>query len=116
MTAADETERRYRSFPGGKAELGAKFKLLKSGACGAKFKLSPSRSHLLTLRDCDVSVGRLNSEVVKGLWASLNFELLYLTNDDEERYSIQARVDFFQFLILPLKLGQIDQWNLHPQW
>ena len=50
-----------------------------------------SRSHLLTLRDCDVSVGRLNPEVVKGLWASLNFELLYLTNDDDERYSIQAR-------------------------
>ena len=49
------------------------------------------RSHLLTLRDCDVSVGRLNPEVVKGLWASLNFELLYLTNDDDERYSIQAR-------------------------
>ena len=49
------------------------------------------RSHLLTLRDCDVSVGRLNPEVVKGLWASLNFELLYLTNDDDERYSIQER-------------------------
>ena len=50
------------------------------------------RSHLLTLRDCDVSVGRLNAEVVKGLWASLNFELLYLTNDDDERYSIQVRL------------------------
>ena len=48
------------------------------------------RSHLLTLRECQVHVGRLNSEVVRSLWASLNWELLYLTNDDDERYSIQA--------------------------
>ena len=48
------------------------------------------RSHLLTLSECDVGLGRLNPEVVKGLWASLNLELLYLTNDDDERYSIQA--------------------------
>ena len=27
---------------------------------------------------------------VIGLWASLALELLYLTNDDDERYSIQA--------------------------
>ena len=39
---------------------------------------------------CDVSLARLNPEVVQGLWASLNLELLYLTNDDDERYSIQA--------------------------
>ena len=48
------------------------------------------RSHLLTLRECSVHVGRLNAEVVRSLWASLNWELLYLTNDDDERYSIQA--------------------------
>lgn len=48
------------------------------------------RSHMLSLRECQVNVGRLNPEVVKGLWASLNLELLYLTNDDDERYSIQA--------------------------
>ena len=35
-------------------------------------------------------IGRLNAEVVRALWASLNLELLYFTNDDEERYSIQA--------------------------
>ena len=35
-------------------------------------------------------VGRINSEAVRGQWASLALELLYLTNDDEERYSIQA--------------------------
>ena len=48
------------------------------------------RSHMLTLRPCMVNVGRLNSEVVRSMWASLSWELLYLTNDDDERYSIQA--------------------------
>jgi len=48
------------------------------------------RSHMLTLRECPVSIGRLNAEVVKGLWASLSLELLYFTNDDDERYSIQV--------------------------
>ena len=51
---------------------------------------SLSRSRVLTLRNCDVYVGKLNKEVVKSLWSSLSLELLYLTNDDEERYSIQA--------------------------
>ncbi|XP_002735175.1 pecanex-like protein 4 [Saccoglossus kowalevskii] len=35
-------------------------------------------------------VGRLNAEVIRGYWASLSQELFYYTNDDEERYSIQA--------------------------
>ncbi|XP_064120786.1 pecanex-like protein 4, partial [Macrobrachium nipponense] len=48
-------------------------------------------SHLLTLGDAEVSVGRLGGETVRGLWASLVAELLYLTNDDDERYSIQAQ-------------------------
>ncbi|XP_071482865.1 pecanex-like protein 4 [Diadema antillarum] len=37
-----------------------------------------------------VHIGKLNSEVVRSLWSSLSLELLYFTNDDEERYSIQA--------------------------
>ncbi|XP_068230069.1 pecanex-like protein 4 [Palaemon carinicauda] len=48
-------------------------------------------SRLLTLGDAEVSVGRLGCETVRGLWASLVAELLYLTNDDDERYSIQAQ-------------------------
>ena len=48
------------------------------------------RSQMLTLRPCMVNIGRLNSEVVRSMWASLSWELLYLTNDDDERYSIQA--------------------------
>ncbi|KAL3873202.1 hypothetical protein ACJMK2_036347 [Sinanodonta woodiana] len=47
-------------------------------------------SRTLTLQDVAVSIGRLNGEVVRGQWANLGLELLYLTNDDEERYSIQA--------------------------
>ena len=52
------------------------------------------RSHMLTLRSCSVNIGRLNSEVVRSMWASLSWELLYLTNDDDERYSIQVCMEF----------------------
>lgn len=45
---------------------------------------------MLTLQEVIVHVGRLNAEVVRGQWANLSLELLYMTNDDEERYSIQA--------------------------
>ncbi|XP_042893871.1 pecanex-like protein 4 isoform X2 [Penaeus japonicus] len=48
-------------------------------------------SHLLTLGKAEIAVGRLGAETVRGLWASLMMELLYLTNDDDERYSIQAQ-------------------------
>ncbi|NXX95095.1 PCX4 protein, partial [Centropus bengalensis] len=45
---------------------------------------------VLTLQESLVQVGKLNSEAVRGQWANLSWELLYATNDDEERYSIQA--------------------------
>jgi hypothetical protein len=45
---------------------------------------------LLTKQELILYTGTLNSEAVNGQWSSLAFELLYLTNDDEERYSIQA--------------------------
>lgn len=48
-------------------------------------------SRTLTLQDLSVAIGRVNREVVTGQWANLNLELLYMTNDDEERYSIQAQ-------------------------
>ena len=47
-------------------------------------------SHLVSLGEADVWLGRLDSETVRGFWSSLLAELLYLTNDDDERYSIQA--------------------------
>ncbi|XP_077997388.1 pecanex-like protein 4 [Glandiceps talaboti] len=45
---------------------------------------------VLTKQAVMAYIGRLNSEVVRGYWASLAQELFYFTNDDEERYSIQA--------------------------
>ena len=42
------------------------------------------------MQSLPVHVGQLNSEAVHGQWASLALELIYFTNDDEERYSIQA--------------------------
>ena len=50
------------------------------------------RTRHLSLRECEVGLGKLNKEVVRSLWASLACELLYLTNDDEERYSIQVSI------------------------
>lgn len=47
-------------------------------------------ARVLSLQDEVLHVGQLNSEAVRGVWADLSLELLYLTNDDEERYSIQA--------------------------
>lgn len=48
-------------------------------------------SHLLSLvLDEPVYVGTLNASTVEAIWSTLSLELLYMTNDDDERYSIQA--------------------------
>lgn len=47
-------------------------------------------SRVLVLQEMSVHIGKLNAEAVRGQWANLSWELLYATNDDEERYSIQA--------------------------
>ncbi|RDD42993.1 Pecanex-like protein 4 [Trichoplax sp. H2] len=47
-------------------------------------------TRLLTLQDVLIHVGILSSECIQSQWSSLALELLYFTNDDEERYSIQA--------------------------
>lgn len=47
-------------------------------------------SRVLMLRELSVHIGQLNAEAVRGQWANLSWELLYATNDDEERYSMQA--------------------------
>ncbi|XP_022650721.1 pecanex-like protein 4 isoform X1 [Varroa destructor] len=48
-------------------------------------------SHLLSLiLDEPVYVGTLSGPTVDAIWATLSLELLYITNDDDERYSIQA--------------------------
>lgn len=47
-------------------------------------------SRTLSLQQIRSPIARLNSEVVKSTWSSTNMELLFMTNDDDERYSIQA--------------------------
>ncbi|KAG4093025.1 hypothetical protein H8356DRAFT_1700634 [Neocallimastix lanati (nom. inval.)] len=37
-----------------------------------------------------INFAQINQEIPKGTWANLIFELYYCTNDDDERYSIQA--------------------------
>ncbi|XP_067847994.1 pecanex-like protein 4 isoform X2 [Heptranchias perlo] len=52
--------------------------------------LSMYTGRVLSLQEMLLHVGRLNAEAIRGQWANLSWELLYATNDDEERYSIQA--------------------------
>ena len=56
--------------------------------------------HMLTLQDQVVHIGKLNSAAVRAVWSDLALELLYLTNDDEERYGIQAHPSVLRNLII----------------
>lgn len=57
---------------------------------GHDLSMGTYTGRVLSLQEQLVHVGRLNGEGVRGQWANLSWELLYATNDDEERYSIQA--------------------------
>uniref|UniRef100_A0A7N6B7G2 Pecanex-like protein n=1 Tax=Anabas testudineus TaxID=64144 RepID=A0A7N6B7G2_ANATE len=57
---------------------------------GQDLAMGTYTGRVLSLQEQLVQVGRLNGEGVRGQWANLSWELLYATNDDEERYSIQA--------------------------
>eukprot|EP00055_Hartaetosiga_balthica_P015286 m.89021 g.89021 ORF g.89021 m.89021 type:complete len:1158 (+) comp8823_c0_seq1:11-3484(+) len=48
------------------------------------------RTHLVTTQAVPIYIVELNHQTMHGLWLNVAWELLYLTNDDEERYSIQA--------------------------
>jgi hypothetical protein len=41
-------------------------------------------------------------EVIRGIWANLNTELLYYTNANDERYSIQAEKNILRNLLVQL--------------
>ena len=43
------------------------------------------RYHLAQVRPRTFDVARLNPEAIKAVWAGMSFELLYGTNDDDER-------------------------------
>ena len=56
--------------------------------------------HVLTLQEQLVHIGKLNTAAVHAVWSDLSLELLYLTNDDEERYSIQAHPSLLRNLTI----------------
>jgi len=65
-------------------------------------------ARILQVRGVETLLGKLNPEAVQGLWASMGHELLYLTNDDDERYSIQANPPLLRNLTMqaaPTPLG-----------
>jgi hypothetical protein len=40
--------------------------------------------------------------VIRGIWGNLNMELLYYTNANDERFSIQAEKDILRNLLVQL--------------
>ncbi|OLQ13137.1 Pecanex-like protein 4 [Symbiodinium microadriaticum] len=55
-----------------------------------RLRLSEVQVLRLRLSEDSVRIGEVRSSVLESLWASCAFELRYLANDDDERYSIQA--------------------------
>ena len=56
-------------------------------------------SRTLSLLKLPLFTGTVNPECVTSIWSALSFELLYLTNDDEERYSIQAHPNIMRNIL-----------------
>jgi len=56
----------------------------------AKKSVSEFRAKSFTKQDMPFYIGKLDAETVRAIWTSLNLELFFFTNDDDERYSIQA--------------------------
>ncbi|CAK8989375.1 Pecanex-like protein 4 (Pecanex homolog protein 4), partial [Durusdinium trenchii] len=54
----------------------------------------------LSLQLAEVSLCSVRSKAVHGLWAALAMELYYFTNDDDERYSIQAHPELLRNLVI----------------
>ncbi len=57
-------------------------------------------ARVLTLQEQVMHIGQLNPVGVASVWADLSLELLYLTNDDDERYSIQAHPEVLRNLTI----------------
>jgi hypothetical protein len=55
---------------------------------------------ILRLKEDKVQVGDLRPEVVQSIWAAASLELRYFTNDDDERYSIQAHPTLLRNMIV----------------
>ncbi|KAJ3326180.1 Pecanex-like protein 4 [Boothiomyces sp. JEL0866] len=79
-------------------------KAIMNGVAGV-FQLSmrksgdPLRVRLLIKNDSSrLKIAKMNTEALKGIWANLLYELLYFTNDDDERFSIQAHAKLLRNL------------------
>lgn len=59
-----------------------------------------SRTRVLSKRKIPIHTAEIDAAAVRGLWANLTFELIYATNDDEERYSAQAHLPFLRNLVI----------------
>ena len=53
-------------------------------------------------KESKFSLFQFRREVVRGIWANLNMELLYYTNANDERFSIQAEKDILRNLLVHL--------------
>ena len=53
-------------------------------------------------KESKFSVFQFRREVVRGIWANMQKELLYYTNANDERFSIQAEKDILRNLLIQL--------------
>jgi hypothetical protein len=51
-------------------------------------------------KDSEFGLFEFRREVVRGIWANLNMELLFTTNNNDERFSIQAEKDVLRNLLI----------------
>jgi len=51
-------------------------------------------------KESTFNVFQFRREVIRGIWANLNLELLYYTNANDERFSIQAEKDILRNLLV----------------
>lgn len=55
---------------------------------------------ILTKQSVSMHLGRVNAAAVRGIWSNFSLEMIYATNDDEERYSIQGHQALLRNLIV----------------
>lgn len=53
-------------------------------------------------KDSTFGVFQFRREVIRGIWSNQNTELLYYTNANDERFSIQAEKDILRNLLIQL--------------
>ncbi|OQR81302.1 pecanex 4 [Thraustotheca clavata] len=57
-------------------------------------------SNIYTLCTQDATIVSINRAACEGIWAGLGIELLYMTNDDDERFSIQSNPQLLRNLLV----------------